>query len=114
MALSRGEKLEVYRDLVSAYPDLIVKGKANPYTAMNGNMFSFLGKDDVLALRVSKERRSEYLEENPDSVVISYDTVMKDYIGVPETLFDNPDALAVLFADTVAHARTLKPKPTKK
>ena len=114
MPLSRDEKLEIYRSLVEPYPDLTVKGKANPYTSMNGNMFSFLGKDDVLAFRVSKERRAEFLEEHPDAEVVSYNTVMKDYIGVPEDALDDLDGLRVMFSETVEHAKTLPPKPTTK
>lgn len=114
MTLSRDEKMALYQELVSRYPDLIVKGKANPYTSMNGNMFAFLGKDDTLAFRVSKERREEFLAQHPDSMVVSYKTVMKDYIGVPEEMLSDLDAVQALFSETVAHARTLNPKPTTK
>lgn len=37
------EALEQYDELVTTIPGLKRKGKANPYTSLNGNMFTFFG-----------------------------------------------------------------------
>ena len=75
----RATRLAAFERLLAATPDLPRKGKANPYSSMNGNMVAFIGKDDTLALRLPKARRAQFLEQHPDSVVVSYNTVMKDY-----------------------------------
>jgi TfoX/Sxy family transcriptional regulator of competence genes len=106
------EKIALYEALIATHPEVVRKGKKTPYTSMNGNMFSFLGQQDVLAFRLAKADRAAFLEKYPDSVVVQYDTVMKDYVEVPDELLDDPEALAALFAQVVANARTLKPKPT--
>ena len=48
MAYSYADALTRYRILMSQLDGTEVKGKANPYTSMNGNMFSFLDKAGVL------------------------------------------------------------------
>ena len=110
----RAARLAAFERLLAATPDLPRKGKANPYSSMNGNMVAFIGKDDTLALRLSKARRAAFLEEHPDSVVVSYNTVMKDYVGVPDSILEDHAALQSLWDEMVANARTLKPKPTTK
>lgn len=100
--------LERYRAIVDTVPDVELKGKTMPYTSMNGNMFSFLGKDGVLAFRLSKEDRSVFLEDHPNAIVEQYGAVMKDYVDVTD-LVDGP-AIEALFAEVVENARTLKPK----
>lgn len=110
----RATRLATFEALLAETPDLPRKGKANPYTSMNGNMVAFIGKDDTFAVRLSKARRKEFLEEHPDSVVVSYNTVMKDYVGVPDSILLDAAAMQALWDEMAANARTLKPKPTKK
>ncbi len=114
MALSREDKLAAYEALVADVPDLELKGKATSYTSMNGNMFSFLSPQGDLAFRLPKAEREAFLEEHPDAVVVQYDTVMKDYVGLSDEQITDTDELRALFERTVANARTLKAKPTKK
>lgn len=51
------EVLELYERLVANIPDLQRKGNANPYTSLNGHMFTFLDKEGKLSLRMNKEDR---------------------------------------------------------
>jgi hypothetical protein len=102
----------VYEGLIAGVPDVERKGKATPYTSMNGNMFSFLGQSGVLAFRLSKPERAAFLEEHPDAVVEQYGAVMKDYVAVPDAVLEDGEALGALWERCVAHARTLKPKAT--
>ena len=41
------EVLEQYTRIVDGVGGLEVKGKANPYTSVNGHMFSFIDKPNV-------------------------------------------------------------------
>ena len=46
--------------------------------------------------------------------MISYNTVMKDYVGVPDAILGDREQLAALWGQMMTNARVLKPKPTKK
>ena len=107
--------LAIYEGLVADYPDLKVKGKANRYTSMNGNMFSFLNKDDAtLCFRYSEADKKAYNETNGTSDVISYGAVMRGYVVITPEIMADRAALQDHFDRCVEHAKTLKPKPTKK
>lgn len=106
--------LERYQEIVGDYPDLKVKGKANKYTALNGNMFSALQKDGVLAVRLSEAEKRAYNAEHGTEDVISYGSVLRGYVYVTPEIWDDEDRLRALFRQSVDHAKTLKPKPTKK
>lgn len=107
--------VEIYDRLIASFEELTRKGKSMPYTSMNGNMFTFVTKEgDRMAFRLSKQRRTEFLEHYPDSVVVQYDTIMKDYVAVPESFYADEQQIVTLLTESVEHAKTLKPKPTTK
>ncbi len=103
-----------YERLVAEHWDVAVKGKANPYTSLNGNMFSFLDKSGRLAVRLEAEKRRAHNAAYGLGPVEQYGSVMKDYVWVPEELLSEPHKTARLMADAMAFARGLKPKATKK
>ena len=91
------------------------KGAANPYSSLNGNMFSFLGKEGELALRLGKAEREEFIAAYDAELAVSYDTVMKEYVAVPDhMLLNQPDETARWLKLSYDYAKTLKPKPTKR
>ena len=108
------QALARYEEIVSDYPDLSVKGAANKYTSMNGNMFSALQKDGVLTVRLSEAEKKAYNEENGTGDVISYGSVLRGYVYVTSEIWENDERLRALFKQSVEHAKTLKAKPTKK
>ena len=55
------EKIEAFDRLVATQPKVERKGAANPYTAVNGNMFSCLHPPGRLALRLPEEEREKFL-----------------------------------------------------
>lgn len=114
MTWSRDDKLEIYAALIAAVPNLDLKGKTVRYTSMNGNMFSFLSKDGELAFRLGSVDREAFLERYPDAVVEQYGSVMKDYVAITDPVLDDDTELTRLFATSVANARTLQAKPTKR
>lgn len=108
------EMLELYESLINELPDQQKKGKANPYTSMNGNMFSFLDKKGKLSLRLSKEDQQELIEKYDAQPSIQYGSTMRDYLIIPDELIQDRDRLRGWIKRCYDHAKTLRPKPTKK
>ena len=108
------EALEHYEALVATNPAVDRKGAKNPYTSRNGHMFSFLGPDGTLALRLPTERYEEFLATYDSGPVESYGAVMKGYVSVPAEVLADTDALKPWFDASHDWIGTLKPKPTKK
>lgn len=112
--MDRDAVIAIYNRLIAAHEGLARKGKANAYTAMNGNMFSFVGPDGEMCIRLSKDDIAAYGVDYSNDPVIRYNSVMNGYVAVPVVLLHDEAALAGWFAKSVAFAGTLKPKPTKK
>jgi len=108
------DALERYRELVADATGEKVKGKANPYTSMNGNMFSFLDKTGTLCLRLSDEDRMTFVAAFEAGPVVQYGAVMKEYVSMPPQVVADPVALQDWFAKCLTYARTLPAKPTRK
>ena len=51
----------IYDTLISSFPEVELKGKTMHYTAMNGNMFSFVSKDGEMGFRLAKEEKERYI-----------------------------------------------------
>lgn len=112
--MARESVLKAYISLVAQFDGVEIKGKKMPYTAVNGNMFSFLDDHDRLCLRFSEERKAELNSFHGTTDVIQYGAVMRGYIPLtPETMMHDNE-LVELFREALAYATSLKPKPTKK
>ncbi len=108
------EALEKYSAVVAASGhDVGVKGAKNPYTSLNGHMFSFLDGDGMMALRLSDEMGEEFRTQYDSGPVTSYGSVMRGYCSVPQDLLDNTEELAVWFDRAHEWIDSLPPKPTK-
>ena len=106
------DKLELYEKLVRTNPSLKRKGAANPYTSLNGHMFSYLNPQGVLALRLPQDARQKFLTEYNTTLFEAYGCVMKEYVSVPDNLLGNTKALQKYFEISYEYIKTLKPKPT--
>ena len=104
------EKLAYYDRLVESHPDLVRKGKTMPYTSANGHMFSQLNKAGEIGIRLSKEDRERFLEEQQTSLFTTYGTVMKEYVLVPEHLWQDFDLVSSYMYKGYQYAKSLKPK----
>ncbi|MEM0948827.1 MAG: hypothetical protein AAGK37_15615 [Pseudomonadota bacterium] len=91
-----------------------LKGKTQPYTAMNGNMFSFLAPDGTLAVRLADTDRADFEAQYGPAEVTQYGRVMRGYVAVPDTVIQDDTAFRALFVRSANFATTLKPKPTKR
>ncbi len=104
------EKLKVYDELVARCPRFERKGKTMPYTSANGYMFSLFNKDCEIGIRFSKEVQEKYIKELGTSIYKSYGAVMRGYILIPESMWDNLDGLATYLNDSYDYVMTLEPK----
>ena len=111
---SYANKLAIYEMVVATNPSVERKGDTMPYTSLNGNMFSLLGKDGSLGFRLSKEEREEFLDKYKSGLMEQYGAVMKEYVLIPDKLLNSPKELKKYFELSYAYAKTLKPKPTSK
>jgi hypothetical protein len=109
---AHADKLELYRKLVAANPNVELKGASMPYTSANGNMFSFLTKEGQLALRLPDEEREAFLKKYKTALCEQHGRVMAEYVVVPDALLKKTQELAKHFATSCAYANSLKPKPT--
>jgi len=108
------DKLAVYEKIIASNPAIERKGDTIPYTSLNGNMFSLLGKDGSLGFRLSKDDRENFLKKYPSAVLVQYGAVMKEYVKIPDVLLGKTKELKKYFDLSYEYAKTLKPKPATK
>ncbi|HEY2461767.1 MAG TPA: hypothetical protein VGI16_13225 [Candidatus Acidoferrum sp.] len=108
------DKLALYEKLVQTNPKLERKGAANPYTSLNGHMFTYLNPSGSLALRLPKEEREKFLLAHKTTLFEAYGVVMKEYVKVPDALLKDTKKLQPYFQLSYEYIKSLKPKPTKK
>lgn len=108
------DKLDLYDKLIATNPEIERKGVTNPYTSLNGHMFTHLSKEGTLGLRLPKDEREAFLEKYNTTLYEQHGAVMKEYVTVPDDLLQNTDELKPYLDLSYAYVHTLKPKPTKK
>ena len=111
---STSAKVELYDKLISTVLKVERKGAANPYTAVNGNMFTLLHQSNTLAIRLPEGKREEFLKEHKTKLFEAYGAVMKEYVEVPDSLLSNSKEMKKYLEASYEYAKTLKPKSTKK
>jgi TfoX/Sxy family transcriptional regulator of competence genes len=107
-------KVALYDKLIATMPKLERRGAANPFTALNGNMFTLLHQSATLAIRLPEEEREKFIKKYKSSLFEAYGAVMKEYVTVPDALLANTKELQKYLAKSYEYAKTLKPKPTNK
>lgn len=103
------EKVALYDALIDSNPQVIRENAATLDTSLNGHMFSFLDKTGVLNLRLGKEDRAAFLIEFDTQLSIQYDSVMSEYVVVPDALLRDTPALIKYFDLSFHYASSLKP-----
>ena len=107
------DKQALYDKLLATNPKIERKGAANPYTSLNGHMFTYLNPSGVLALRLPEKERAEFLEKYKTTLFEAYGAVMKEYVTVPDSLLKKTKELRKSLELSYAYIQTLRPKPTK-
>ena len=105
-------KVALYDKLLATMPELERKGAANPYTSLNGNMFTLLHQSQRLAIRLPEAEREKFLKKYKTSLFEAYGTTMPEYVAVPDQLLENTKELQKYLAQSYEYAKTLKAKPT--
>ena len=108
------DKQALYDKLLATNPKIERKGAANPYTSLNGHMFTYLNPSGTLALRLPVKEREEFLKKYKTTLFEAYGSVMKEYVTVPDCLLKNTKDLRKYFELSYAYIETLKPKSAKK
>jgi TfoX/Sxy family transcriptional regulator of competence genes len=106
--------LDLYDKLIATHPEIERKGAANPYTSLNGNMFTLLQDSRSLAIRLPEDKREEFLKKYKTTLFKAYGVVMKEYVAVPDELLKNTKELQKYLELSYEYVKTLKPKPTTK
>jgi len=111
---SQAEKFALYEKLVATNPKVELKGDANGYTSLNGNMFTLLHSSGRLAIRLPETEREKFLKKYNTTLFEAYGTVMKEYVAVPDALLQKTTELKKYFDLSYEYVKTLRPKPTTK
>jgi len=108
------EKVALYEKLIKTNPKIERKGDANPYTSLNGNMFTLLHQSQNLAIRLPEDARNDFIKKHKTQLFEAYGTVMREYVAVPDSMLKNTQELQKYLELSYEYAKTLRPKPTKK
>jgi hypothetical protein len=107
-------RLACYRRLAAGLPEAEIKGAANPYTSLNGHMFSYLHPSGALALRLPAGEREAFLKRFQTKLFEAYGVVQTEYVTVPDDLLPETAELAPYFRAGFDYVAAMKPKPAKK
>jgi len=108
------EKVELYEKLVATIPDVERKGAANPYTSVNGNMFSQLLPSGRVSLRLPEAEGEAFIRKYKTKNTEQYGVVQKEYVEIPDGLLATTNDAAKYFRLSYDYASSLKPKATKR
>ena len=112
--MKQNHTLEHYKRAVASHNGIEIKGAKSNYTAINGNMFSFIDDKSRLCLRFSEARKKELNTAYGSTDVIQYGAIMRGYVALPASVVGDANALDLLFSESLSFAKSLKPKATKK
>jgi len=107
------DTVALYDRLIATHSEIERKGDANPYTSLNGNMFTLLHQSR-LAIRLPEDEREKFLKKYKTSLFEAYGTVMKEYVAIPDKMLPKTKELKKYLELSYEYAKTLKAKPTKK
>ena len=113
-SVASADTVALYDKLIRTHPEIERKGAANPYTSLNGHMFTLLHQSRTLAIRLPESKREEFLKKHKTKLFEAYGAVMKEYVTVPEPLLKNTKELQKYLEFSYEYVKTLKPKPSKK
>ena len=103
-----------YERLLATHPEIELKGRNLLYTSVNGHMFTMFSTEGKLGIRLPTESREAFLADFDTELLLTYGTVMKEYVTVPDDLLADTGTLAPYLARSYDYVSSLKPKPTKR
>src|SRR5271170_3326502 len=102
-------KLALYDELVATHPKAERKGIKIPSTSLNGHMYSYMGKNGELAMKLPEGEREAFLKKYKTTLCKLYGIAQKEYVIVPESLLEKTGELKKYFAMSYKYAASLKP-----
>lgn len=111
---SYANTLALYERAVATVQGLERKGANNPFTAIHGNMSSYLHPRGEVALRLPAPAREAFMATYGTTLFKAYGVIQKEYVTVPAALLADTEALAPWFGESFAYVAGLKPKPSRK
>lgn len=105
------DKVALYDKLVATNPKVERKGATVPYTAVNGNMFSYLSKEGKLELRLPEGERDAFLKKYRAKLTEAYGKVQPEYVEVPDALLASTTEIRKYFDASYKYVSGLKRKP---
>ena len=108
------DKFALYEKLIATNPKIELKGAANPYTSLNGHMFTFQDATGTVGIRLPEKERVEFLKKYKTRLIVSYGIIKKEYVEVPEELLKKTGELKPYLSISLDYVHSLKPKPTAK
>jgi hypothetical protein len=107
-------KVALYEKLLTTIPKLERRGDVNPYTAINGNMFTLLHQSSRLAIRLPEDKREEFLKKYKATLFEAYGCVMKEYVAVPDAMLKNTKELRSIWNSATNSQETLEAEADQK
>jgi hypothetical protein len=108
------KKVALYEKLIALFPDVELKGASMPYTSLHGNMFSFLNGEGSMGLRLPASEREAFMKKYKTALFEAHGATLKEYVTVPDALLGKTNELKKHFEESLAYARSLKPKAAKR
>jgi hypothetical protein len=111
------EKVAAYERLLRTVPEIDEKSNfGSAYTAINGNMYSLISKHGVVGIRLAAPDHREFMQRY-GAEVFRGDPAWppsKEYVAVPDAMLGDTAALTPWLERSLAYAKTLRPRPTKR
>jgi len=99
-----------YQAAIDLNPSFSLKGKKMLYTSSNGYMFSLLNKVGELGIRLSKEQKDLFQQENELHPFFSHGATMKDYVLIAPNLIADVKKTALWLKYGFEYVNSLTPK----
>ena len=104
------DKINLYSKLIEACNGFELKGKNMLYTSSNGYMFSQLNKAGEIGIRLPKDLQEEFKGKYNATKFTSYGATMRDYVKVPEELFEDFQTIVDYLELGFKYVNSLEPK----
>lgn len=104
------DTLKIFDNITEACNGFERKGKKMIYTSSNGYMFTLLNKAGEIGIRLPKDEAEKFKINYNSDDYYSHGAKMRDYVLVPEFLYNNKSLLVNYFEQSFDYVNTLKPK----
>ncbi|WP_296381262.1 hypothetical protein [Winogradskyella sp.] len=104
------DALKVYDTITEACNGFERKGKTMIYTSSNSYMFTLLNKDAEIGIRLPKDEAALFMKKHNTGFYYSHGAKMKDYVLVPESLWNDKNLMVSYFEQSFAFVNSLPSK----